>query len=38
MVFLVFLVSPVFVPREFHGQRRLAGHSPWDDKELDMKE
>ena len=29
---------PIFLPGEFHGQRRLAGHSPLDDKELDMKE
>ena len=21
--------TPVFLPREFHGQRRLAGYSPW---------
>ena len=30
--------TPVFLPREFHGQRSLAGHSPWDHKELDMTE
>ena len=26
------------LPGEFHGQRRLAGYSPWDHKELDMTE
>ena len=26
--------TPVFLPREFHGQRSLAGYSPWDHKEL----
>ena len=29
---------PVFLPRISHGQRRLAGYSPWDCKELDMTE
>ena len=28
--------TPVFLPREFHGQRNLVGYSPWSDKELDM--
>ena len=28
----------VFFPREFHGQRSLAGCSPWDCKELDVTE
>ena len=23
------LPSPVFLPREFHGQRSLVGYSPW---------
>ena len=32
------LHSPVFLPGQFHGQRRLAGYSPWDRKELDMTE
>ena len=27
---------PVFLPRKFHGQRSLAGYSPWGHKELDM--
>ena len=27
--------TPVFLPREFHGQRSLAGYSPWGCKELD---
>ena len=26
----------IYLPREFHGQRRLAGYSPWGHKELDM--
>ena len=29
---------PVFLPGESHGQRRLAGHSPWGQKESDMTE
>ena len=27
-----------FVPGEFHGQRSLAGYSPWGPKESDMTE
>ena len=30
--------TPVFLPGEFHGQRSLAGCSPWDHKELDTTE
>ena len=30
--------TPVFLPRESHGQRSLAGYSPWGLKELDMTE
>ena len=30
--------APVFLPGEFHGQRRLAGYSPWGSKESDMSE
>ena len=30
--------TPVFLPREFHGQRSLVGYSPWSHKELDMTE
>ena len=30
--------TPVFIPGEFHGQRSLAGYSPWDCKESDMTE
>ena len=30
--------TPVFLPGEFHGQRNLAGYSPWGCKELDMTE
>ena len=28
--------TPVFLPGESHGQRSLAGFSPWGRKELDM--
>ena len=30
--------TPVFLPREFHGQRSLAGYSQWGLKESDMTE
>ena len=30
--------TPVFVPGVFHGQRSLAGYSPWGCKELDTTE
>ena len=30
--------TPVFFPRESHGQKSLAGYSPWGCKELDMTE
>ena len=30
--------TPVFLPGESHGWRRLADYSPLDDKELDMTE
>ena len=30
--------TPVFLPAEYHGQRSLAGYSPWDRKESDMTE
>ena len=30
--------TPVFLPGEFHGQRSLAGCSPWGRKESDMTE
>jgi len=30
--------TPVFLSGESHGQRSLAGHSPWGCKELDMNE
>ena len=29
---------PVFLPGESHGQRKLAGYSPWGRKESDMTE
>ena len=30
--------TPVFLPGEFHGQRRLVGHSPWGHRESEMTE
>ena len=30
--------TPVFLPGEFHGQRSLAGYSPWSRKESDRTE
>ena len=30
--------APVFLPGEFHGQRSLAGYSPWGHKKLEMTE
>jgi len=30
--------TPIFLPWKSHGQRRLAGYSPWGHKELDMTE
>ena len=30
--------TPVFLPEGFHGQRRLAGYSPWGRKESDKTE
>ena len=30
--------TPIFLPEESHGQRSLAGYSPWGRKELDMTE
>ena len=30
--------TPVFLPGKSHGQRSLAGYSPWGCKELDMTE
>ena len=30
--------TPVFLPGEFHGQRRLVGYSPWGPKESDVTE
>ena len=32
------LPIPVFLPGEFHGQRSLAGYSPWGHKDLDTTE
>ena len=32
------LATPVFLPGEFHKQRRLAGYSPWGHKEWDTTE
>ena len=30
--------TPVFLPGEFHGQRHLAGYSPWGSEESDATE
>ena len=30
--------TPVFLPEKSHGQRSLAGYSPWDLKESDVTE
>ena len=30
--------TPVFLPREFHGQRSLVGYSSWGSKDLDKAE
>ena len=30
--------TPVFLPRESHGQRSLVGYSPWGRKESDVTE
>jgi len=30
--------TPVFLPGKSHGQRSMAGYSPWDHKELDTTE
>ena len=30
--------TPLFLPRKFHGQRNLEGHSPWGHKESDTTE
>ena len=32
------LLTPVFLREEFHGQKSLAGYSPWGYKESDMTE
>ena len=32
------LLTPVFLPGEFHGQRTLAGYSPWGHKESNLTE
>ena len=32
------LLTSVFLPGEFHGQRSLAGYCPWGSKELDITE
>ena len=34
----VWLPTPVFLPGESHGQRSLAGYSPWGPKESDTAE
>ena len=30
------LPTPIFLPGEFHGQRSLAGYTPWGHRESDM--
>ena len=30
--------TPVFLPKNFHGQKSLADYSPWGHKELDTAE
>ena len=30
------LLTPVFLPGEFHGERDLVGYSSWDHKESDV--
>ena len=32
------LLTPLFLPVEFHGQRSLASYSPWSQKESDTTE
>ena len=32
------LPTPIVLPGEFHGQRSMAGYSPWGHKELDVAE
>ena len=32
------LLTPVFLPGEFHGQKTLVGYSPWGRKESDTTE
>jgi len=32
------LLTPVFLPKESHGQRSLAGYSPWGREQLDTTE
>ena len=36
LIFEEWLPTPVFLPREFPGQRSLAGYSPWGHKESDI--
>ena len=33
-----YIYTKVFLPGEFHGQRNLAGYSPWGSKESDTTE
>ena len=37
-IYLWLKPTPVFLPGEFHGQRSMAGYSPWGHKEWDMTE
>ena len=35
---LLYQITSVFLPKEFHGQRSLAGYNPWVHQELDTTE
>ena len=38
MEFIKMVMTPVFLPGEFHGKRSLAGYSPQGHKDFDMTE
>ena len=33
-IYLILIVTPVFLPGKFHGQTSLAGYSPWDPQRI----
>ena len=35
---LLYQITSVFLPKEFHGQRILAGYNPWGHQELETTE